>query len=291
MKKILVTGASGMLGATLVNHLSQNYDVYATGKSIFKKQFKKYLKFDLSRSCYKKLFQWSDPDLIVHCAAITDGNFCENNPKKAYLINSKSISKLIAYSKKKVKIIYISTDAVFPSTLSMCNEKDITSPENIYGKSKELAEKELIKSDRNYIIIRTTIVGLNINNKKQGFVEWILNSSKKNKKISLFDDVLFNPISIWDLSKEIDFVIQSGLKNGIYHISGSEVISKFNFGISLLNFLNFETKNITKGKIINFTKRAKRSTDQTLDSSKYEKLTKRKLPNVKKTITKFKNYI
>ena len=85
MKRILITGASGMLGATLVNKFKDEYNVFATGNSFFDKQHSQYMKFDLSSESYKKLFDWSNPDIIIHCAAITNGNYCEENPKKAFL--------------------------------------------------------------------------------------------------------------------------------------------------------------------------------------------------------------
>ena len=78
---------------------------------------------------------------------------------------------------------------------SFSKRNDCVSPENIYGKSKELGEFFTFFSQRQFCVIRTTIIGLNINSKKIGFVEWIINSSKVSETISLFDDVVFNPIS------------------------------------------------------------------------------------------------
>ncbi len=284
MKRILITGASGMLGATLVNKFKNKYNIFATGNSFFDKQHSQYMKFDLSSESYKKLFDWSNPDIIIHCAALTNGNYCEENPKKAFLINGHSMSKIIKFSKKNTKIIYISSDAVFCSNVHMASEDELTSPENIYGKSKELGEKLLVESNKNYYIIRTTVVGKNINNNKQSFVDWIIKSSKANIKITLFDDVLFTPISTLDLASEIDYLITSNIKKGIYHISGKTVLTKYDFAKKLLNSMNYSSQNISKGKITNFTKRAKRSNDQTLDSSFYMHLTKRDLPNIDITI-------
>ena len=152
---------------------------------------------------------WSNPDLIIHCAAITDGNFCQKNPFQAFNVNGLSMQKILDSTESKVKIIYISTDAVFSSLSSNACEDDFTRPDNIYGKSKELGEFFLLNSDRNYLILRTTIVGKNINLSKEGFLEWILNSVKNNNKVNLFEDVLFNPITIWDLIEEIIFLLDS----------------------------------------------------------------------------------
>ena len=125
MNKILITGASGMLGATLVNILNDNYDVYATGNSLFDNQHYKYLKFDLSNKSFEKLFEWSNPDIVIHCAALTNGNYCESNPEKAFEINSNSMNKILKYTKSHVKIIYISTDAVFSGNDSLSKFNDL----------------------------------------------------------------------------------------------------------------------------------------------------------------------
>ena len=291
MKRILVTGASGMLGSSLAIELSRSHNVFATGNSKMSLPLN-YKIFDLSNESYKELIDWSRPELIIHCAAITNGNYCEENPGEAFDINSLSVYRFLQATTSSVKFIYISTDAVFPSSLHLANEKDFTKPENIYGKSKELGEFFLINSNRDFLILRTTIVGLNAYSDKNGFIEWIINSVKAKDTISLFDDVLFTPISIWDFIIEINFLIDQnlyGLK--ILHIAGKEAITKYEFGKLLIKELSLDTDYIKKGYISKFTDRAKRSNDQSLDSSNYQKENKRKLPNVKETISSLKNNI
>lgn len=291
MKRILVTGASGMLGSSLANELSKNYKVFGTGSSKISLPID-YKVFDLRTDSYKKLIEWSNPEIIIHCAALTDGNYCENNFNDAFNINGFSVKKLIKYSNESVKIIYISTDAVFSSKLSMANENDCSEPENIYGKSKELGEFFLINSKRNFLILRTTIVGLNSFRNKTGFVEWIIDSIQNKKTISLFDDVLFTPITIWDFINEIIYLIERNINTSeILHICGSENITKYEFGICLSKELNLDTQYIKKGLISNFKERAKRSNDQTLDCTYYQDKYKRSLPNLSETIKSIKiNY-
>lgn len=289
-KRILITGASGMLGATLVNELSKTFDVYATGNTDFKESYKNYLKFDLGSQSYEQLINWSKPDVIVHCAAITNGNYCNLNPKEAFDINGISLNKIIKSTSDKVKIIYISSDAVFPSKTHMAKEIDPVFPENVYGKSKEIGEFYLLNSNRLYTIIRTTIVGFNLNSTKSSFIEWILTSVKKNKEIGLFDDVIFTPISIYQLSNEINFLItENQIKSEVLHISGVEKTSKYNFGINLINALNLSTDKIKSSSILAFKDRAKRCTDQTLDTSYYQNKYKRQLPNLAQTIQVLKD--
>jgi dTDP-4-dehydrorhamnose reductase len=286
--RILVTGASGMLGSTLAIELSRNHKVFGTGNSDITLPID-YRVFDLSNESYKELIDWSQPELIIHCAAITNGNYCQENCLKAINVNGVSVHKILNATNTTTKIIYISTDAVFSSSSHMAKEVHSVFPENIYGKSKELGEFFLNNSqDRQYTIIRTTIVGLNINKNRIGFVEWIINTAKENKKLGLFTDVLFTPISIWDLVDEINFLINTdNINSETIHIGG-ELCTKYEFGYRLLDKLNISTKTLSKTLISSYKDRAKRSNDQSLDSSYYSEKYQRKLVTLDQTILKLK---
>lgn len=290
-KRVLVTGASGMLGATLSKILSNKFEVFATGNSNYESTLSNYMKFNLSNGDYDKLIKWSKPDIIIHCGALTNGNYCEENTLEAFNVNGVSVKKIIEATDEEVKIIYISSDAVFPSKTHLAKETDCVFPESVYGKSKELGEFFLQTSNRNYLIVRTTIVGLNLNKKKSGFVEWIINSSKKKESINLFDDVVFNPISIWDLVNELLFLINNDeISREILHISGSSFCTKYEFGIALLKELDITTGNVVKGSIKELVSRAKRSTDQSMDCSYYQNKHSRTLPSLKDTVQQIKKY-
>ena len=289
--RILVTGVSGMLGSSLALELSRKHKVFGTGNSAISLPID-YRIFDLSNESYKELIDWSQPELIIHCAALTNGNYCQNNPLEAFNVNGFATKKLMDASEDDVKIMYVSTDAVFSSSLHMAKEIDCPSPENVYGKSKELGEFFLLNSNRDYLILRTTIVGLNAYRDKEGFVEWILNSVKAKETISLFDDVLFTPISIWDFILEIDFLIdQDSYESKVLHLAGGEANTKYKFGKSLVEELSLDTTYIKKGYISKFTDRAKRSNDLSLDCSLYQKKFNRKLPKLKDTIKTIKSNI
>jgi len=292
LKKILVTGASGMLGSYLIDKLNKKHIVYATANTENVQQLKNYMKFDLNSSSYMDLIKWSSPDIIIHCAAIIDSNYCENNPYYSFLINGYSVKKILDSTDKNVRIIYISTDAVFGSSTHMANEKDFVNPESIYGKSKELGEFFLKSSlnQRKYTILRTTIVGFNYNKINPSFVDWIINFGKEKKELGLFTDVLFTPISIWDFSEEISFLIDSeNINSEILHLGG-ELCTKFDFGKKLLKSLDISTENVKPSSIKNFKGRVGRSKDQSLDSSFYKSKYKRKLPNLKQTIKTIKKH-
>ncbi|MDO1502192.1 sugar nucleotide-binding protein [Winogradskyella maritima] len=290
--RILVTGASGMLGATLCKSLSKAHKVYATGGSAFYDASVDYKVFDFLNGDYTELIEWSRPEVIILSGALTNGSICQKNPRQAYEANGFSIKSFLNNTTEDVKIIYISTDAVFPSRLSMATEEDVVSPESIYGRSKELGEYFVSNSGRSFCTIRTTIVGLNDNVSKKGFLEWIIESSKAEIEIGLFDDVYFTPITIWQLANEIEYLVGlNRLPNEILHIVGTDRITKYNFGIQLLDTLGLGKNCVNRSFIVDMKDRAKRSTDQTLDSSYYQTKFCRKLPNMQDIMISIKqNY-
>lgn len=290
--RLLITGASGMLGATLVKSLEIEHEVYATASSNFAGgEFQNFKVFDLRNENYALLISWSKPEVIIHAAALTNGNYCAQNPEDALLVNGLTSYKFLEATEEQTKVIYVSSDAVFPSELHNAREFDTPMPESIYGKSKELGEFFLLNTNRKVQVLRTTLVGLNQNPARSGFVEWILNSSKNAEKISLFDDVIFTPISIWQFTKQLKFLIENDIDERILHLVSKDFCSKYHFGIELLNSLNMDTQNVEKGSILSFKNRSKRSTDQTMSSVLSSKKLEIQLPSVQEVIQDIKENI
>jgi len=272
--RLLITGASGMLGATLVKNYQEKYDVYATSRTDFLgNTSKNFLKFDLLEKSYDKLIDWSAPDIILHCGAITDLDYSEVEKKITTAVNANSVKKFLGYG-SDLRVILISSDAVFPDKIKMAKETDQPMPQNVYGRSKEIAEKYILRNGNHNLAIRTTIIGKNINKKKVGFLEWIINSINNEKKITLFDDVFFTPITIWNLSDELEWIINNKI-SGLLHISCNEEISKYDLGLKICEKMGLDNSLIVRGSIDDFYFNAKRSKDQTLDSTYYKSISNR----------------
>jgi dTDP-4-dehydrorhamnose reductase len=282
-KKILITGTSGMLGATFVKKWCDKFEVFATDKENFKNSLaKNFMSFDMLSESYKALMTWVKPNVIIHCAAITNVDYCEENPEQAMAVNADSVKKF-SQSDPNAKLIFISSDAVFPDGLHLASEKDGTAPVNVYGKTKEAGEKYINNALGSHLAIRTTIVGKNINPSYQGFVEWIVNSVKDGKEITLFDDALFTPITTWHLANELEWLMDNDI-SGIIHVVGKEPISKYDFGIKICEGLGLDTTMIKKGSIDDVNFLAKRSKNQTMDSGYYHSISNRSLPSTDETV-------
>ena len=281
--RVLITGASGMLGAALVDKWKDKFDIFATGRKNFSGNRANFFKlYDFLGESYDNLMEWAEPDVIVHCAAITNVDYCQNNPDQAITVNAESVNKFLQ-SRVASRLIFISSDAVFSDGIHMASEKNKTEPENVYGTSKSIGEKYICDSGGHHVAIRTTIVGKNINFAYQSFVEWIINSVKDGKEITLFDDAIFTPITIWSLADELEWIIENDC-SGIIHIAGTEAISKYDFGRKICDGLGLDSSLILSGSIDLVPFEAKRSKDQTLDSSYYQQLSGRTLPTTAETI-------
>jgi dTDP-4-dehydrorhamnose reductase len=282
--RILVTGASGMLGATLVSKWQDEFDVWATGRHNFTgNPARKFMTFDLLNESYDPLLVWAEPTVIVHCAAMTNVDYCEEHPEQAMAVNAESVAKLLKCD-PGARLIFISTDAVFPDGLHLASETEETSPANIYGMSKQAAERYIRDAGEPHVGIRTTIVGKNRNPSHRGFAEWIVQTVGNGGEITLFDDALFTPITAWHLADELQWVMENKVAAGILHLAGKEAISKYDFGMKVCAKLGLNSSLIRKGSVDEFNFRAKRSKDQTLNSNYYEQISGRSLPSMAETI-------
>ena len=201
-------------------------------------------------------------------------------------VNGESVRKLIEVF-PKAKLIFISSDAVFPLDTHMAKEINITAPVTVYGKSKKLGEQYLLNMSENGCVVRTTIVGKNINLLKQSFAEWIVNSVKNNTKINLFKDVLFTPISIWNFANELEWIFNNKTSK-VLHVGGKEITNKYTFGLELCKKMKLNTELIFPTKLN--SSKIMRSHDQTLDFQFYQKISGHNLPNLEDTIKSLFNH-
>lgn len=147
-KNILVLGGSGQLGSHLKTRRYFKGHYFPTKKTL-----------DITKkSMLKKYIKDNKINIILNCAAIARMRECEKNRKKAYNVNVNGCKNLVTVIKelsdKNIKLVHVSSDAVYPSTHGNYNEKSKLKPYNFYGKTKLLSEKIIKKLD-NFIIIRT----------------------------------------------------------------------------------------------------------------------------------------
>lgn len=226
------------------------------------------------------------PDVLIHTAALINVEECESNPEKAIRLNTYVTSQLAEIcAKYKIKMVYISTDAVFDGKKNeLYSEGDSVNPPNIYGQTKLNGEYAVLKYAKN-LVLRTNIYGINIQ-KKQSFGEWIYYSLKENKTLSLFTDIDFSPILVTELA---DLIFKACQKNicGLYHACGTGCITKYEFGLMLKDFFQIDTGNIIKATSDTANFKAKRSKHMGLSNQKLCDALDVKISTPKESIEKF----
>ena len=260
-KRIFITGIKGQLGTTLDKYLSSYFNVLNNQEDL--------KNIDISdKSELKYIFKELSPDYIINCAALTNVDFCEQNKSNSYEVNVNGIKNIISCTTNDTKIIHISTDYVFSGNRNIYNESDIPNPLSYYGKNKLESENILRSSNRNYLIIRPSVIFGNTGN---NFYVWVRDSLKNDKDISVVTDQISNPTWSWSLSEAIYKSILSNI-TGLFHYAGEEIVSRYDFAVKIAKVHGFNTDRIIPIKTSDLNQQAKRPLYSALDNSKIKKI-------------------
>ena len=209
-------------------------------------------------------------NIIIHCAAEVNLNSCEEFKELAYESNVLLTMDLIK-GLNFDDFIFISSDSVYKSsTREIKSEIDETNPINYYSKTKLLSENYIKNKISKYYIIRTNIYGFSIPFKNSLF-EWAFNQISSNKKIYGFENVIFNPLYVGQLSDILLKIITKKIPYGLYNIGSLKPISKHQFLKMIVNKFNFNTK-LLKKTLYNIKSIPMRPINTTLDISKVRSL-------------------
>ena len=284
MERILVIGA-GFLGQQIITDVadSTNNVLGTIFSSKINGEKIDIRKMDSVTLCVDKF----NPDLIFNCAANVNLDFLEINPDLAFSINSEGAKNVALVAKKKcIKLVHISTDGVFDGAKGMYTENDSPNPINVYGKSKFLGEKLIQENLEDHIIIRTNFYG--INQKNTGLLNWILQRLSDGERIIGFDNIIFNPLHVSDLSKLILEIAQSDYR-GVLHLASNDVLSKFEFAVKVSDIFHLNKNLITKGTSNDIDLIATRPRNTSLSNKKSQKILNAKINSLNESLITIKN--
>lgn len=207
--------AAVFLGAKFLELAPENFEVhstYLTKKTNFK-NISEYKIDLLDNSAIIDLINKVNPQIIFHTAKV---KFFDENPEE----NKKSIEALAQASKEKgIKLLFVSTDAVFDGKKGNNVETDELNPLNTYGLSKKLAEEVIQDVANDFVIIRTSyIYGKNIFGYDKR-TEELLKELKLKNKIFRFNDLFRSITPVNDLASACWKLIRADFE-GIIHIAG-----------------------------------------------------------------------
>ena len=255
--KILITGVNGAVGWNLANQFSlAGHSVLGTYRNSLPPTLPisnlpsnpSYFPLDLSNhDAIEKQLEVlpQDIDLIIHCAAMTDVDLCQREGDLAMLINAQGTRKIVKLaSERKIFLIYLSTDFVFPGNELFYEEDCSPAPRGIYGASKLEGEK-FVLDWKDSAIIRFTPIHhpLRLAHHSKTLISWLRNQPCNESPIKLFDDKTFSPVSSFELFELCMLILKKRTLNpldarGIWHCCSQEILSVYELGLMIRQFFN-----------------------------------------------------
>lgn len=281
MKRLLITGASGLLGINLaLTAHARGYDV--TGitleEDVQRIPFRMY-HLDLTQSgIIQNIIQDNKPDVIINCVALTDVDLCEQIPEEARLVNAWIPDALAKETTRgRIKLLHISTDAVFDGVRGNYSEEDSVSPQNVYASTKHAGEIAVLENDHNSLVCRVNFYGWSISGRRS-LAEWFFNKLSQGEPFKGFTDAIFSPLLVTDLAELLLKLIEHD-GCGLFHVVNPESISKYAFGLELAEQFGFDRTLISPASIKDAGLAATRSPNLNLNPAKLIRELKVNIPN------------
>jgi len=267
LERVLVTGASGLLGCKLVKALAEGYEVTPTHNT--RPIHPGSVRMDIvDGGEVARVLSRVKAELVVHAAAETNVDKCEINKKLAWSVNAEGTRNIsAACGKIGAKLIYVSTDYVFDGEKGLYSEDDEANPINHYGVTKLEGENSVRELCEDFIIARTSVL-YGWHPSKVNFATWVIDSLRNGREISAVEDHYNSPTLADNLAETILRIMRMDVA-GVYHLAGSERISRYGFAIKIAEVFELDRSLIAPVKMDDLKVWvAKRPTDSSLSVNK-----------------------
>ncbi len=281
--RVLITGASGLLGSNLVLAAAD------AGHQAFATSLTRPLQLpnvgwraaDLTGPEESAaLMNAVEPDWVIHCAAATDVDQCEADQAWAFALN-RGMARNVAEAARDVGAthIHISTDAVFDGGPGPHAETDKATPINTYGLSKLEGEQAVVDANPQAAIVRTNFYGWSPPG-RSSLAEWFLDHLRRGKPMPGFADIQINPLLANQLAVLLLTVLEAGL-SGIYHIASRDTITKYELGVRIAQVFELDADLVHPIESEDAGLQAARPKDLSLQTGKIERDLGVRMPAVK----------
>jgi dTDP-4-dehydrorhamnose reductase len=282
MTRVLVTGASGLLGASLSLLASEagaevvgtyhRHELDLPGVRMVAADL-------LPPGAGEELVARERPEWVVHCAGGTDVDACEQDPRTAERLN-RDLAQEVARASRSAGagLVHISTDAVFAGDAGPYAEGDPLRPLNVYGRTKLEAEQRVLAEHDRAIVVRTNFFGWSATGRR-GLAEWFWNRLEAGRECPGFTDVWFNPLLVTDLARTLLGLMDLGVP-GVVHVAGGTCASKFEFGQALARAFGYDAELVRPATSDGAGLRAPRPKRLCLAVGRAERLLRRRMPSL-----------
>jgi dTDP-4-dehydrorhamnose reductase len=267
--RLLITGASGLLGSKLVKlAIESGHEVHSLYFEHSMQEGRPQQLDVTDQAAVEKALTDKLPEVVIHAASITDLDLCEQNPQLAFRVNA-TATGYIAEACRSVKsmLIYLSTDYIFDGERGNYRENDKPNPVNVYGKSKLLGEEEVARKAGDFCIARTSVVFGWGRRHRPNFATWVHENLRAGQRINVVTDQYATPTLNSNLARMLVEAAERRL-NGIFHLSGSTRVNRYEFAVLMARKFGFDEKLLTSVKAESTSWIARRPFDSSLNVAK-----------------------
>lgn len=286
--KILVTGASGLLGLNLSLLEMGTHTVVGVDRGKLANPPFELIRADLlAPHAVDRILDAAHPDAVIHTAAQANVDVCENDPDAAYHINATLPGELAAAcAARDIRFLHISTDAVFDGTKDgFYTEEDAPNPLSVYAQTKLQGERNVLSANPHAAVARVNFFGWSLSGTRS-LPEYFFNNLSTGRTCNGFTDVWFCPMFVGDLAETLIRMLEKGL-SGLYHAVGSQALTKYDFGVRISQQFGFDSQQVIPISVEESGLKARRSHNLRLSVHKLSTALGMEIPGVSTGIEKF----
>ena len=216
-----ITGANGLIGS----HIAHSASAHAQGWRI-----RALVRDDFDLTDFPKVqrqFEADQPQLVIHCAAMSDPTVCEKQLAQTRLVNREATFFLSGLA-QDIPMIFFSTDLVFDGKHGHYTEEDEPLPLTVYARTKAEAEA-LVLANQRHSVVRTSLTVGKSPNGDRGIEEQLRHRWAKGDTVKLFDDEYRSPIPA-EVTALATWELVLAKRPGLYHLAGSQRMSRLEIG-------------------------------------------------------------
>ncbi len=286
--KILVTGASGLLGLNLCLGNWDSHTLLGVDRGKLHDTPFELIRAELTGpGAVSRLINEARPEAVIHTAALANLEACEADPETARILNAE-VPGILAEScaKNDIRLIHISTDAVFDGTKDgIYTETDVPNPPGVYSETKLQGERNVLSAYPAAAIARVNFFGWSLSGTRS-LSEFFFNKLSAGQPCNGFTDVYFCPLFVGDLAETLVRMLDKGL-SGLYHVVGSEALSKYAFGQRIARQFGFDEALVLPKSVEESGLTARRSHNLRLSIDKLSTALGQEIPGVSTGIEQF----
>ncbi len=287
-ERVLVTGASGLLGLTFCLGMYRRFELHGLvhRHPLVNAPFMN-SPCDLSRpGAFSRQLDQFQPDWVLHTAAQANLEACEKDPALSQRLNAELPGEIAEQcARRGIALTHISSDAVFDGQQGGYREDDAPNPQSTYARHKLAGEQAVLAAFPQAQVARVVFYGWSLSGTRS-LSEFFVNHLKTGESVRGFTDVIFCPL-LADVLAETLVEMRERQLQGVYHVVSRECLSKYQFGVNIARQFGFDPRLVRPVSVNEGGLTARRSPDLTLSTARLEQALGHPMPGQAEMLARF----